>query len=259
MKRSEGGAKMKKVSEYEVYNAFYGAYLFMQPEKRLYNKEYEYVLYQSGNLLSTNGRRLIKKILPISDDTFSIYKYHVEMVVKRFRKKRKRLYIDINEDEKNIYIDDLVIRKCPVDFPDWKKVYPDLSQYTTEINFRKSEMLNVIKEFSKISNKETTNSFVRIKLQKDNMQLFFIKDDNIIYQKYIESANIISLGSETINMCINTIFLIDSIKSCEEIITLKYRDINHPVYITDEKSFIPHYKENKTEILFMLIKPCEEI
>lgn len=250
MKTFEGGVIMRKFTENEVYNVFSSIYSFMESNRDLC----KYALYEDGYLLATDGFKLIRKKFPISDDNeFSITKDDIKLILKKTGKKRKKEYIEITEDDMYLYIGNAMIMKKARNFPDWKAVYPNFT-YTNEVNFSKSEVVNIMKELSQLRKGDLKKySSLHIKLQKDYMQLSLIDLTPYtplpVAQKQVGSVKT-TLDKDVINFCVDFDYYATCIKACNEVITMKYHDNEHPIIITDNKD---------TEILLMGMKYCIEI
>lgn len=247
---------MRKLTEYQIYNAFSDILQFM----KLNNTICDYALCENNKLIATDNMRLIIKHIPISENIFGIKKEDVKKVIWKFNKKRKKLYIDIYEDSENLYIDDLVIKKYPKNFPDWKAVYPDSSKYLTEINFRKSDIAEIIKKFPKIKNSDKITTFINIILERNSFVIKIVdRYLNKLYETILEDFDIVSLEKDMVKIYMNLKFFIDAVNICDELITIKFKDAYNPIYITDEKTF--RYIEKNTKIkdkTEMLIMGCVE-
>lgn len=245
MKTKKGGANMRKFTEYEVYKVFSDIYAFMQVDRELCN----YILYEDDYLLSTDGFKMIRKKFPFSNDNnFSLTKEDVKRIIDECKRKRKKEYVKIDENDMYLYIGSAIIMKKPRNFPDWKAVYPNFT-YTNEVNFVKSEVLDMMKELSKFkTGKLKKHSCLHIKIEKNNyMQLSLI--DLTAYtpipisQKQLKVM--VSLDKDSIGFCVNFNYFMDCIKACDDNITLKFYDNEHPIIITDGMN---------TEILLMCMK-----
>ncbi|MEM4620654.1 MAG: hypothetical protein QW607_10625, partial [Desulfurococcaceae archaeon] len=145
------------------------------------------------------------------------------------------------------------------EFPDWKAVYPNLSLYLTEIDFKKSKILNIIKSFPKVKKlKELT--YLIITVERKFMKLKMVNEFlELMHETTIDDfdfdIDIISLEKDSVKLCVNFQLFIDALSVCDELITLMFKDEYNPIYITDKKTFYylrKHAKnEYKTEILLM--------